>query len=63
MASLENVLSLYVAKQVSLSKAAELAGMTIWEFIDVLKSHCIPWGEYTEESAAMDGKVIQKILY
>lgn len=62
MAPLEKVLTLYVSKHVSLSKAAELAGMTIWEFIDILKNHQIPWGEYAEESAAMDDKVIQKIL-
>lgn len=60
-ATLAAVVGLFAAKIVSLGKAAELAGKSLWEFIDILKSHQIPWGEYTEESAAMDDIAMKKL--
>lgn len=60
-AILTAVIGLYAAKVVSLGKAAELVDKSIWEFIDILKSCQIPWGEYTEESAAMDDIAMKKL--
>ncbi|AGE22539.1 UPF0175 family protein [Geobacillus sp. GHH01] len=39
-------IGLFVGKQVTLAKAAELAGKSLGEFIDVLRSKAIPWMEY-----------------
>lgn len=55
------VLGLYVTKVVSLSLAAELAGKSIWEFMEILKKFQIPWGEFSEEKAAMDDVALKRI--
>ena len=59
----ENVLislaiSLFVAKTVSLSKASEIAGSSLNDFIYILKSKNISWGEYTESDYTRDGVAI-----
>lgn len=59
--ALLTVIGLYTAKNVTLAKAAELADKSIWEFIDILKTCGIPWGEYTDESAAMDAAALKGI--
>lgn len=56
------VLGLFVSKTITLEKAAELSGKSIWEFVDFLKVCGIPWGEYTEEDMEMDDVSINKIL-
>lgn len=55
------VIGLFAAKMITLEKAAELAGKSIWNFIDTLKEHQIPWGEYTEEDIQMDELAIKKL--
>ncbi|MDD3271261.1 MAG: UPF0175 family protein [Syntrophomonadaceae bacterium] len=54
--------NLFAKKAVSLAKAAELAGETLADFIDILKEQGIPWGEYTEGHMQQDEQVIKKML-
>lgn len=54
------VIGMFVSKTISLEKAAELAGKSIWDFVDFLKKYQIPWGEYTEEAAELDDVAIAK---
>lgn len=55
------VVGLFAAKTITLEKAAELTGKNIWDFVDILKSYQIPWGEYTEESLQMDAVALEKL--
>ena len=59
--NLSLVLASFSAHSVTLEKAAELAGMSIWDFMDVLKQHEIPWGEYSEEAFSMDREALNMI--
>ena len=52
----------FVSGIVTLEKAAELAGKSIWDFIDFLKVHDIPWGSYTEDEFKMDEHAIDNLL-
>ncbi|WP_318538211.1 UPF0175 family protein [Geobacillus thermoleovorans] len=54
-------IGLFVGKQVTLAKAAELAGKSLGEFIDVLRSKAIPWMEYTEEHIKDDWDTVQQL--
>ena len=45
---------LLLSGTVTLEKAAELAGMNIMEFMDILKAQDLPWGSYTEEEYRED---------
>lgn len=56
------VAGLFVSGIVTLEKAAELAGKSIWDFIDFLKVHDIPWGSYTEDEFKMDEHAIGNLL-
>jgi predicted HTH domain antitoxin len=51
---------LFVEKEVTLARAAELAGKSIQEFIEILNLKGIPWGEYTEEHLRQDNIGISK---
>lgn len=42
-------IGLFAGKMVTLARAAELAKLSLGEFIDVLKDRGISWGEYTDE--------------
>jgi predicted HTH domain antitoxin len=53
-ANLFMVIGMFTTKTVSLEKAAELAGKSIWDFIEILKKYDIPWGSYTQESQNLD---------
>lgn len=55
-------IGLFIEKQVSLARAAELAGKSLGEFIDLLNSKKIPWMEYTEEHLKDDNQIIQEML-
>ncbi|MDO6354761.1 MULTISPECIES: UPF0175 family protein [unclassified Caloramator] len=50
---------LFIRNKVTLAKAAELAGRSLEEFIEILKEHEIPWGEYTEEQYEKDLETIK----
>ena len=56
------VVGLFVSGLVTLEKAAELAKESIWDFIDFLKAHDIPWGSYTNEELKMDEYAIDSLL-
>lgn len=56
------VVGLLVSGIITLEKAAELAKESIWDFVDFLKAHNIPWGSYTEEELQMDEHVIDSLL-
>lgn len=55
-------IGLFVEKQVTLARAAELAGLSLGGFIDLLRSKHIPWMEYTEEHLKDDNRAIQELL-
>lgn len=46
----------------TLARAAELAGMSLSDFIDMLAEKDIPWIEYTEEDKKMDDIAIAKLI-
>lgn len=56
------VMGLFVAGKITLEKAAELAEKSIWDFIDILKAHDIPWSNYTDEEFKMDELAISNLL-
>lgn len=55
-------IGLFVEKQVTLAKAAELSGKTLGEFIDLLRLKNISWMEYTEEHLHDDERAIRELL-
>lgn len=59
--NLSLILGLFASQLVTLEKAAELAGKPVWDFMEILKSYHIPWGEYTEEEMQLDDDVINKL--
>ncbi len=56
------VVGLFASKIITLEKAAELTGKSVWDFIDILKFYHIPWGEYTEEDLKMDETALEKLI-
>ncbi len=56
------VVGLFVSGIITLEKAAELAKESIWEFIEFLKAHDIPWGNYSQEELKMDELSIARLL-
>ena len=59
--TLSSVVGLFASKVVTLEKAAELTGKSVWDFIDILKAYGIPWSDYTEEDLQMDDMVLEKL--
>lgn len=55
-------LNLFINKTVTLEKAAELSGLLLLDFMDVLEEQGVPWGEYTDEHKKQDDLVIKKML-
>jgi predicted HTH domain antitoxin len=55
-------ISLFVGKQVSLARAAELANRSLVDFMDMLKRINIPWCEYAEDMKNSDDLAIKLIL-
>ncbi len=54
-------INIYFNKLVTLEKAAQLSGLALVDFVDLLKKQEIPWGEYTWEHKNQDDKVLLKI--
>lgn len=52
---------LFVSKTVSLAKAAEISGLSLNDFIYILKVKNIPWGEYTEQDVVQDEAVLKEL--
>lgn len=55
------ILGLFASQVITLEKAAELAGKSVWDFMEILKTYHIPWGEYTKDEMQMDDIAIEKI--
>lgn len=55
-------ISLFVAKSVSLARAAEIAQLSLNDLIYTLKLKNIPWGEYTEEDIKEDEIALKDLL-
>ncbi|WP_040979577.1 UPF0175 family protein [Oceanobacillus jeddahense] len=53
-------IGMFAEGAVTLERAAELAGIPLTNFIDVLRSKNIPWMEYTLEHTKEDELAIQK---
>ena len=56
-----SVVGLFTSQIVTLEKAAELLGKSVWEFMDILNDLQIPWGEYTKEEMKLDEIAINKL--
>jgi len=54
-------IGMFVSQEVSLAKAAQLAGQNLAEFMDTLKSLGIPSVVYTEEMYLDDMKVVNEL--
>ncbi len=59
--TLSAVVGLFASNVVTLEKAAELTGKSVWDFIDILKKCGIPWGDCTEEDLQMDDLALEKL--
>ena len=59
--TLSLAIGMFLSKQATLAKAAELAKKNIWEFVDILKAQGISWGEYSEDSYLQDGLTLSKL--
>lgn len=59
--TLSAVVGLFASRVVTLEKAAELTGKSVWDFIDILKAYQIPWGDCTEEDLQMDENALEKL--
>ena len=55
-------ISLFVAKSVSLARAAEIAQLSLNDFIYTLKLKNIPWSEYTDEDIKEDEIALKDLL-
>jgi len=53
-------IGMFVSQEISLAKAAELAGQTLTEFIDTLKGLGIPAFIYTEDMLVDDLKFVDR---
>jgi predicted HTH domain antitoxin len=60
--NLSIAIGLFVSKNVTLARAAELAELAVGEFIDILVRQGIPWGEYSEDEEKMDDVSVQNLL-
>ncbi|HAK88800.1 MAG: hypothetical protein A2077_02650 [Nitrospirae bacterium GWC2_46_6] len=54
-------LFLFQKKLISFGKAAELANMSLAQFMDMLESLKIPQAEYTQEDLSIDSATIRKL--
>ncbi|WP_456363432.1 UPF0175 family protein [Priestia aryabhattai] len=58
--NLNHSIAKFLAKQISLQRAAEIANMQLNEYKDILKRLSIPWGEYDEEEFRQDIDTLKK---
>lgn len=59
--SLEEALELYLDDQCSLGRAAELAGVTRWEIMDVLKARNVSIPVYSRRTAPQIDEVAERL--
>lgn len=53
---------LFAAKTVSLARAAEIAELSLNDFIYTLKANKISWGEYSDEDVIQDDIAVKDLL-
>ena len=61
--TLSLAIGMFLSKQATLAKAAELARKSIWEFIEVLRAQGIAWGEYTDDAYLLDELALSKLAF
>ena len=59
--TLSIAIGMFLSNQATLANSAELAQKSIWDFIEVLKSLGISWGEYSEDSLQMDELTLSRL--
>lgn len=55
-------IGLFVSKAVSLAQAAQLSGRSLLDFMEILRSRGLHWGEYSEEQQCQDDESLRKLL-
>lgn len=55
-------IGLFVSKAVSLAQAAQLTGRSLLDFMEILRSRGLNWGEYSEEQQCQDDESLRKLL-
>jgi len=55
-------IGLFASKAASLAQAAQLSGRSLLDFMEILKSRGLHWGEYTEEQQSQDDESLRKLL-
>lgn len=55
-------IGLFASKAVSLAQAAQLSGRSLLDFMEILRSRGLHWGEYTEEQQSQDDESLRKLL-
>ena len=58
---IQNALEQLTAHKISLGKAAEEAGISIWEMLDIVKEKKIDWIGLTPEDIEKDLEIIKKM--
>lgn len=58
--TLAAVFGLFVAKLITLEKAAELTGKSVCDFIDILEAYEIPWCDCAGEQRIVAGNIVSK---
>ena len=55
-------IGLFASKAASLAQAAKLSGRSLLDFMEILRSRGLHWGEYTEEQQSQDDESLRKLL-
>lgn len=55
-------IGLFASKAVSLAQAAQLSGWSLLDFMEILRSRGLHWGEYSEEQQSQDDESLGKLF-
>ena len=55
-------IGLFASRSVSLAQAAQLSGRSLLDFMEILRSRGLHWGEYTELQQSQDDESLRKLL-
>ncbi|MDQ0340009.1 putative HTH domain antitoxin [Caldalkalibacillus uzonensis] len=55
------VIGLWASKKITLARAAQLAGKTLSDFIDILRANDLHWMNYSETEWREDERVIREL--
>ena len=59
---IQNALQELREHKISMGKAAEQCGISVWEMLDLVKENSVNWTGYSEEDLKMDLKVLEENL-